>query len=284
MLSSWLPRLPFAIMLDHDLSCKQTKKYEVKLLDYDVFPEQRQALIHQTLEEKGRVVCVDLAKQLGVSEHTIRRDLQELARRGLCKKVYGGAVSPPQEATNFLARSGHKLTEKNALARKCVQLIKEKSCVFLDTGTTHLAIAQALPDDITLTIVTNSPLIAAELIRVRQCEVILLGGKLNKEVGGILGSEPINQLRDIEFDLAFVGACAFDPQTGLTGFDYDDACFKKEIVKKGCQTVLALTAEKITSVARYKIAAPEDIDYIVVSSDADITPLAPLSLQIEIAK
>lgn len=254
------------------------------MLDYDVFPEQRQALIHQTLEEKGRVVCVDLAKQLSVSEHTIRRDLQELARRGLCKKVYGGAVSPPREATDFLERSGHKLTEKNTLARKCVQLIKEKSCVFLDTGTTHLAIAQALPDDIALTIVTNSPLIAAELIRIKQCEVILLGGKLNKEVGGILGSEPINQLRDIEFDLAFVGACAFDPQMGLTGFDYDDACFKKEIVKKGCQIVLALTAEKITSVARYKIAAPEDIDSIVVSKDADIAPLTLLSLQIEIAE
>lgn len=254
------------------------------MLDYDVFPEQRQALIHQTLEEKGRVVCVDLAKQLSVSEHTIRRDLQELARRGLCKKVYGGAVSPPREATDFLERSGHKLTEKNTLARKCVQLIKEKSCVFLDTGTTHLAIAQALPADIALTVVTNSPLIAAELIRVKQCEVILLGGKLNKEVGGILGSEPINQLRDIEFDLAFVGACAFDPQMGLTGFDYDDACFKKEIVKKGCQIVLALTAEKITSVARYKIAAPEDIDSIVVSKDADIAPLTLLSLQIEIAE
>ena len=271
-------------MLDHDLLCKHIEINEVTLLDYDAFPEQRQALIHQTLEEKGRVVCVDLAKQLGVSEHTIRRDLQELARKGLCKKVYGGAVSPPQEATNFLARSGHKLTEKNALARKCIQLIKEKSCVFLDTGTTHLAIAQALPDDSELTIVTNSPLIATELIRVKNCEVILLGGKLNKDVGGILGSEPINQLREIEFDLAFVGACAFDPQTGLTGVDYDDACFKKEIVKKGCQIVLALTAEKISSVARYKIAAAEDIDYIVVSKGTDISPLASLSLQIEIAE
>lgn len=262
---------------------QHTEFNEVNLLDYDAFPDQRQALIHQTLEEKGRVVCVDLARQLGVSEHTIRRDLQELARKGLCKKVYGGAVSPPQEATTFLARSAHHQTEKNTLARKCVQLIKEKSCVFLDTGTTHLAIAQALADQCELTIVTNSPLIAAELIRVKQCEVILLGGKLNKEVGGILGSEPANQLRDIEFDLAFLGACAFDPQAGLTGFDYDDACFKKEIVKKGCQIVLALTAEKIASVARYKIAAPEDIDCLVVTHDVDITPLLPLNLQIEIA-
>lgn len=267
------------------IDCANTEKInEVNLLDYDAFPEQRQAMIRQTLEEKGRVVCVALAKQLGVSEHTIRRDLQELARKGLCKKVYGGAVSFTPEAGDFLARSGQKLTEKNALARKCLQLIQAKSCIFLDTGTTHLAIAQALPDDSELTVITNSPLIAAELIRVKHCEVILLGGKLNKDVAGILGSEPINQLRDIEFDLAFVGACAFDSQAGLSGFDYDDACFKKEIVKKGGQIVLALTAEKIATVARYKIAAPEDIDYIVVSSAADITSLTPLALQIEIAE
>ena len=62
------------------------------MLDYAAFPEQRQALIQQTLREQGRVVCAELARQLGVSEHTVRRDLHELSKEGLCKKVYGGAV------------------------------------------------------------------------------------------------------------------------------------------------------------------------------------------------
>lgn len=62
------------------------------MLDYAAFPQQRQALICQILQENGRVVCAELAARLQVSEHTIRRDLHELSREGFCKKVYGGAV------------------------------------------------------------------------------------------------------------------------------------------------------------------------------------------------
>ena len=62
------------------------------MLDYAAFPEQRQALIYQILQENGRVICSELANRLGVSEHTIRRDLHELSKDGVCKKVYGGAV------------------------------------------------------------------------------------------------------------------------------------------------------------------------------------------------
>lgn len=270
-------------MLDHDSLCKHIHINEVILLDYDAFPEQRQLLIHQTLEEKGRVVCVDLARQLGVSEHTIRRDLQELARKGLCKKVYGGAVSPASDAGNFLVRSGQKVTEKSTLAQKCIQLIQPKSCLFLDTGTTYLAIAQQLPADCDLTIVTNSPLIAAELLRLTQAEVIVPGGKLNKNIGGIIGSQAVGQIQDIEFDQAFIGACAIDAEAGLTAFDYEDACFKKAVIGKSSQVIVALTAEKIATVARYKIAACEDIDYIVVNKDADITVFDGLNLRTEIA-
>ena len=61
------------------------------MLDYAAFPQQRQALICQILQENGRVVCAELAARLQVSEHTIRRDLHELSREGFCKKVYGGA-------------------------------------------------------------------------------------------------------------------------------------------------------------------------------------------------
>ncbi len=68
------------------------------MLDYAAFPQQRQALICQILQENGRVVCAELAARLQVSEHTIRRDLHELSREGFCKKVYGGAVLSLPEA------------------------------------------------------------------------------------------------------------------------------------------------------------------------------------------
>lgn len=63
------------------------------MIGYDSLPEQRLDLIYQLFQQTGRVVGTDIALQLGVSEHTARRDLQAMARKGLCKKVYGGAVS-----------------------------------------------------------------------------------------------------------------------------------------------------------------------------------------------
>ncbi len=74
------------------------------MLDYAAFPEQRQELIRQILRDQGRVVCVDLAAQMQVSEHTIRRDLHELSKEGVCKKVYGGAVLQIPEAGSFQSR------------------------------------------------------------------------------------------------------------------------------------------------------------------------------------
>ena len=71
------------------------------MLDYAAFPEQRQVLIQQILQENGRVVCSDLASRLNVSEHTIRRDLHELSKEGFCKKVYGGAVMMLPEAGDY---------------------------------------------------------------------------------------------------------------------------------------------------------------------------------------
>jgi len=74
------------------------------MLDYAAFPEQRQDLIRQILQENGRVVCAELATRMQVSEHTIRRDLQELSKEGICKKVYGGAVLQLADAGNFHSR------------------------------------------------------------------------------------------------------------------------------------------------------------------------------------
>lgn len=251
--------------------------------DYDVFPEQRQLFIQTLLEEKGRVVCADIAKQLNVSEHTIRRDLQELARNGLCKKVYGGAVSLIPEAGNFVTRVAQNISEKQIIARRCIEFIKEGSCIFIDAGTTNLAVAQMLPENKMLTVVTNCPVIASSLLPLSECEVILVGGRVSKTTGGILGAMAINQIRDISFDQAFIGACAIDPDAGITAFDFDDASFKKEVIRQSSQVVIALTADKVPSVARYKFASCEEVDLLVVNDEANTSSFTHLNLRIEAA-
>ncbi len=117
------------------------------MLDYAAFPQQRQALICQILQENGRVVCAELAARLQVSEHTIRRDLHELSREGFCKKVYGGAVLSLPEAGDYSQRKDKNRAIKLRIAQQCARLVKPGGTIFIDTGTTNLAMAEALPTD-----------------------------------------------------------------------------------------------------------------------------------------
>ena len=253
------------------------------MIDYDAFPEQRQSFIRQLLTEKGRVVSADLVKLLGVSEHTIRRDLQKLARDGVCKRVYGGAVSHLKQSATFETRVNQCIDEKSSVAIKCAKLIKNNSCIFIDTGSTYLAMASYIPQNLTLTIVTNSPQIASVLSSRTNGELIILGGKVNPLTGGTMGADTVNQIRNMVFDQTFIGVCGLDPHAGLSAVYYDDACFKKEVIRQSNEVIAAVIADKMLQVARYKVATCEDIDIIIASRDSKIEGFEGFNLKIEIA-
>ena len=234
------------------------------MLDYAAFPEQRQERIRQILQESGRVVCTELASQMNVSEHTIRRDLHELSKEGYCKKVYGGAVLQLPDAGNFFSREQKISAEKHTIAQKAATLVQAGGCIFIDAGTTNLALAKALPADLNVTVVTNSPAIAAELLLHPLCEVIVTGGQIQRASGGTVGATAASQIQDIIFDQAFIGGCAMDPEAGLTGFDFADCEFKKAVIARSTQTIVALTADKLPGVARFVVAKSRDIDVLVV--------------------
>lgn len=234
------------------------------MLDYAAFPEQRQALIRQILQENGRVICAELANQMKVSEHTIRRDLHELSKEGVCKKVYGGAVLQLQDAGSYLIREHKNNAKKDTIAQKAATLLKPGGCIFIDTGTTNLALAKALPADLNVTVVTNSPAIAAELLRHPLCEVIMTGGQIQRASGGAVGATAVGQIQGVIFDQAFIGGCAMDPEMGLTGFDFADCEFKKAVIAQSNQTLVAMTTDKLPGVARFVVAASRDIDVLVV--------------------
>ncbi|WP_380180460.1 DeoR/GlpR family DNA-binding transcription regulator [Kalamiella sp. sgz302252] len=244
------------------------------MLDYAAFPQQRQLLIRDRLKEKGRVVCAMLAVELGVSEHTVRRDLQELAREGICKKVYGGAVSVLVSQGDLLARTGKNGAEKARLGLACSRLVKADSMIFIDAGSTNLAFASALPPETALTVATHSPVIAAELMRLPRCEVIMIGGRLQRSIGGSLGITAFSQIRDIRFDQLFLGGCALDSEEGLTGFNYEDVEFKKALISRSEEIIVAMTKEKIPGVARYTVAACEELTQLVVEETLSAELLA----------
>lgn len=252
------------------------------MVDFNAFPEQRQAYIQQLLAEKGRVVSADLITQLGVSEHTIRRDLQKLARNGICKRVYGGAVSQLKQSASFETRMTQSVDEKSKVAKRCAMLIKNHSCIFIDAGSTYLAMASYIPQDMDLTIITNSPQIATVLSSRNKGELILVGGKVNPQTGSTMGADTVNQIRNMIFDQTFIGVCGLDPQAGLSAVYYEDACFKKELITQSNEVIAAVIADKMLQVARYKVATCEDIDIVIASRESKIDGFEQVNLQIEL--
>ena len=245
------------------------------MLDYAAFPEQRQSLIKELLLKDGRVLCVKLSQDLQVSEHTIRRDLRELEREGICKRVYGGAVRLSPASGSLSSRIEEGWAGKSLLGRTAAQLVREGGCVFIDAGSTNLAIAKAISPELPFTLVTNAPAIAAEAMNLPRCEVIVLGGRIQARTGAVLGMTLLKQVEGMRFDQCFLGACALDAREGLTVFDYEEAEFKRALARQSGEVIVAMTADKIPSIARYTVMPCADISLLVVEHDMAKDRLAP---------
>ena len=244
---------------------------------HEAFPGERQRLISERLALYGRVIAADLACEFNVSEHSIRRDLGALVAAGLCKRVYGGAIRLPSAERPLSVRVRQDTARKNTLGQMAVSLLRAGQHVFIDAGSTNLAIACAIDPQLELTLTTNSPLIAVELMKLPGAQVILLGGRVNPVSGGVIGLTAARQLQQFSFDLCLLGACALDPDNGVTAFGLDDAEFKRAVVAASGQVVVAVTNEKLSSVAHYQVASCEEVTALVVEPDAPHERLAPFS-------
>ena len=122
--------------------------------------ERRDVLLAR-LRDDGKVVGKEVARDLGISEDSVRRDLRELAALGLCQRVYGGALPASPAVADYAARTALGRTSKERVARRAVAAIPPGSTVIFDGGTTTLAMTVALPRDLPVTVVTHSPTVAA---------------------------------------------------------------------------------------------------------------------------
>src|SRR3984957_6591140 len=113
---------------------------------------ERRELLLSRLSSDGKVVAGDLARELGISEDSIRRDLRDLAAAGHCQRVYGGAVPISRALVDYRSRADVEPESKRRVAGRAAQLINPGDRVILDGGTTTLAVARALPADLQATV------------------------------------------------------------------------------------------------------------------------------------
>src|SRR6202021_2916595 len=164
------------------------------------------------------VNATSLAKEFLVSEDAIRRDLRALAAEGKCKRVYGGGLPIAPDEGPFEHRLLNDSKEKSALALAALTLVSAASSVFLDSGTTTLALAREMPPNRSLTIATNSISIASALLERKLFKVIVMGGEIDRETGAAIGLSAIREAERLSFDLCFLGACAISVSLGIGAF------------------------------------------------------------------
>ncbi|MDB5531073.1 MAG: DeoR family transcriptional regulator [Devosia sp.] len=226
--------------------------------------EERLDFIRQQLSRDGKVIAGDLAIFFKVSEDTVRRDLRELAKSGECRRVYGGALVAASNAGSIDVRQAADPLEKQKLGKAVASLISANQTLFIDAGSTNLAIARALPKDIQLMVITNAPGVVSVLSDHKNCSVLMLGGLHNRDKGANLGSITLREIRYINADIFILGACGIDPAMGVTALDVGEAEVKRAMLDQSASLIVAATADKIRTVAPFKVADASAVTHLVV--------------------
>ncbi|MXG89385.1 DeoR family transcriptional regulator [Nocardioides sp. YIM 123512] len=224
---------------------------------------ERRDLLLTRLRTDGKVVAKDLAAELGLSEDSIRRDLRDLAAQGLCQKVYGGAVPASPAVVDYAGRRALAPESKQEVARRAARLVHPGAVVVLDGGTTALAVAGALPADLTCTVVTHSPTVAVALLEHPGVETILIGGRIFKHSAVACGAAAVEAAGSVSADLFLLGVTGVHLEHGLTTGDADEAAMKRALSRRAAETWVLASAEKLGTASAFDVLGLDDVAGIV---------------------
>lgn len=219
----------------------------------DLLLRERHATIKDRLALNGRVIAGELAAEFGLSEDTIRRDLRDLAAAGICQRVYGGALPMPPAAGDWRDRRSQNLVEKQKLAGIAVRHITTGMTVFFDASSANLAIARALPDDLAIIAATNAPQIAAVLADKPNVDLMVIGGQIDRHVGGAVDTMAESAMASIRPDLCILGACGLDIDAGITAVQLNDATFKRRAASQSKAVMISITSDKYHTAAAFPV-------------------------------
>jgi DeoR/GlpR family transcriptional regulator of sugar metabolism len=232
--------------------------------------QQRQALILEHVERDGAVRVSELTKLLSVSDMTVRRDLDALARRGLLDKVHAGATLRQDASANepgFEAKSARELAEKDAIGRRAAALVKPGSAIALTAGTTTFALATrlgAVPD---LTVVTNSIRVAEALHKhARPDRTVILTGGIRTPSDALVGPIAVATIRSLHVDVVFMGVHGMSERTGYTTPNLMEAEANRELVHAAGGLVVVADHTKWDTLGLSRIVELDAADTLVTDA------------------
>jgi DeoR/GlpR family transcriptional regulator of sugar metabolism len=229
-------------------------------------PRRQQIL--NLLEETGSLDVGDLADRFAVSVVTIRKDLDDLEREGLLQRTFGGAVFSHRSRFNksFLERAGLHRREKRAIAAAALDYVKDGDTIILDAGTTTLALAQLLKQQVkSAFIITCSVPVALELSSAGY-DILLLGGMVRNKSLALLGRETLAVLDRYRADKAFLGSSGFTAENGHTTPNPDDAQIKEAIMRVSEEIYVLVDSSKYGDQCLTRFADLRDVDLTITDS------------------
>ncbi len=237
----------------------------------------RMTQIQEMLAGGEAVTVGELTALLGVSEATVRRDLEALQESGLVQRTYGGAipVAAGLRERPFPERSSVQVAQKRAIAAEAASMVLPGQTVFIGGGSTTLRLAEQLRE-VPLTVVTNSLPVARELSRSLQSHVIVIGGTLRRAELTMIGPRAVEAIRTYRAGLAFLGVPALDSEHGFTADGDAEAATDAAFIGMAQRTVVLADHSKLGRVSTTHVVPLSAIDTIVTDSGAAPDVLAEL--------
>ncbi len=233
--------------------------------------EERQQVMLTALKRDGKVVAADVSSLLGVSEDTVRRDLNELADAGLLRRVHGGAVPKAVTEVAYTARREQLIDAKASIAHAAAVLAQDGQVIFLDCGTTTTQVAACFSSHLRATVITNNVAALPILADFPYLEVIALGGSLHKPTLAIVGAEAAATLATLRADICFLGVNGLHPEAGISDFSYEEAHLKRLMIANATWVVALASADKLGRVAPFILGATATLTHLVTDATDDDT-------------
>lgn len=238
-----------------------------------MYAEERHAAILERARTNGRVDVSALAAEFDVTPETVRRDLTSLERRGLLRRVHGGAI--PVERLGFepglTARDAALGPEKQRIARAALAELPAEGAILLDAGTTTARLAEILPADRELTVMTNAVPIAMTLSSRRNVTVLTVGGRVRGRTLAMVDEWALRVLADTYVDVAFLGTNGVSVERGLTTPDVAEAAVKRAMLRAARRVVVLADHTKVGNDYFARFGDLEEVDTLITDSGLDET-------------
>lgn len=236
----------------------------------NIYPETRREAILEKTNDVGQVTVQHLSQFFGVSEVTIRTDLQNLAEQGLVIRTHGGAVATTSIPELSLSlRRKKQIREKNEIGLAASLMVDDGEAIFLDISSTALALSSFLKEHKNLTVLTNSLPLAQSFIDSPGVTVVMPGGILQRDTLSLTGVEGMRWIQKYNIQKGFFGAHGLAIPEGLTDVSQYEAEVKQMMVKQCKQVIAIIDSTKWGRVGLASFAMPDEIDIVITDQKAD---------------